>query len=101
MEKVNITLVFYFEIKDSEVYGGEGEIGYAEQRMDLEGSDLRNVKLLEAGKSAVEGFSELCKVPIENVRIISRSEYEDNVDDDREDNRDLHILLNADTQETR
>ena len=36
MEKVHITLTFYFEIKDSEIYGGDGEIGYAEQKMDLE-----------------------------------------------------------------
>ena len=25
MEKVHITLTFYFEIKDSEIYGGDGE----------------------------------------------------------------------------
>lgn len=47
MEKVHITLTFYFEIKDSEIYGGDGEIGYAEQKMDLETCDLGNVKLLE------------------------------------------------------
>lgn len=73
---------FYFEIKDSEIYGGDGEIGYAEQKMDLETCDLGNVKLLEAAQSAVEGFAGLCRVPVENVRIISRDEYEENTEDD-------------------
>lgn len=82
MEKVHITLTFYFEIKDSEIYGGDGEIGYAEQKMDLETCDLGNVKLLEAAQSAVEYFAGLCRVPVENVRIISRDEYEENTGDD-------------------
>lgn len=81
MEKVNITLVFYFEIKDAEIYGGEGEIGYAEQKMDLITNDLADIKLQEAAKSAREGFAKLCKVPIDNVRIISRVEYEDNTEE--------------------
>lgn len=82
MEKVHITLTFYFEIKDSEIYGGKGEIGYAEQRMDLETKDLGNIKLLEATESAVKGFADLCEVPVENVRIILRAEYEENTEDD-------------------
>lgn len=86
MERVHVTLVFYIEIKDSDIYGGDGEIGYAEQRMDLKTSDLSNVKLLEAAESAMNGFAGLCKVPVENVRIISRAEYEENVEDDGLDN---------------
>lgn len=82
MEKVNITLVFYFEIKDAEIYGGDGEVGYAEQKMDLVTSDLSNIKLQEAAKSAREGFAKLLKVPAKNVRIISRIEYEDNTEDE-------------------
>ncbi len=82
MRKAYITLTFYFEIKDSEIYGGKGEIGYAEQKMDLETCDLGNVKLLGAAKSAVEGCAGLCRVPVENVRIISRDEYEENTEDD-------------------
>lgn len=81
-ELVNVTLVLYFEVKNSEVYGGDGTVGYAEQRMDLETNDLSNVKLLEASECATNGIAELCKVPAENVRIISRTEYEDNTDDD-------------------
>lgn len=82
MEKVNITLVFYFEIIDAEIYGGDGEVGYAEQKIDLITSDLSNIKLQEAAKSTREGFAKLCKVPAENVRIISRAEYEDNTEDE-------------------
>lgn len=93
MEKVNITLVFYIEIKDSVLYGGNGKIGYAEQRMDLEKSDLGGVQLIEVAESAVKGFSALCKVPSENVRIISRKEYEDNVGTDGVDNPDLCISI--------
>lgn len=56
--------------------------GYAEQRMDLETNDLSNVKLLEAIECAANGIAELCGVAAENVRIIPRTEYEDNTDDD-------------------
>lgn len=82
MEKVNITLVFYFEIKDAEIYGGIGEVGYAEQKMDLVASDLSDIKLQEVAKNAREGFAKLLKVPVENVRIISRIEYEENTEDE-------------------
>ena len=80
MEKLNATLVLYFEIKDSEIYGGDGEIGYAEQKMDLMTNDLGDIKLQEAVESAKKGLAKLCKVPVENVRIISRTEYEENTE---------------------
>lgn len=41
--------------------GGAGEIGYAEQKMDLITNDLGDIKLQEAAKSAREGFAKLCK----------------------------------------
>lgn len=80
MEKVNVTLVFYFEIKDSELFGGETD--YCEQKVDLHTDSLKNVKLLEAAHNAAEGFAGMCGVPVENVRIISRTEYEENTEDD-------------------
>lgn len=49
--------------------------------MDLITNDLADIKLQEAAKSAREGFAKLCKVPIDNVRIISRVEYEDNTEE--------------------
>lgn len=79
MGKVNITLIFYFEIKDAEIYGGE--IGYAEQKIDLKTDNLCNFKLSEVANNAVKGFAKLCKVPVENIRIISRTEYEDNTEE--------------------
>lgn len=85
MKEAHITLTFYLEIKDSEMYGGEGEIGYAEQKMDLLASDLSNVKLLDAASNSIKGFAEICEVSADKVRIISRSEYEDNVEECGED----------------
>lgn len=81
MEKVNVTLVLYFEIRDAEIYGGVGEIGYAKQMLDFETDYLKDVKLSEAAEMSIQGFAELCKVPVENVKIISRQEYEDNVEE--------------------
>ena len=85
VQEVHITLTFYLEIKDSEVYGGVGEVGYAEQKMDLLASDLSNVKLLDTASNSIKGFAEICGVSTDKVRIISRSEYEDNVEDKGKD----------------
>ncbi len=35
MDKINVTIRLYFEVKDSEMCGGVGEIGYTEDKADL------------------------------------------------------------------
>ena len=35
MNEMKIRISLYFEIKDSEMFGGEGSVGYAELNMDF------------------------------------------------------------------
>ena len=35
MNEMKIRISLYFEIKDSEMFGGEGSVGYAERNMDF------------------------------------------------------------------
>lgn len=60
MDNITMSLGIYFEVKDAEIYGGEGTVGYAE--------------------SQKEGMAQFCHVPVEKVRVISRDEYEENTD---------------------
>lgn len=90
------SLVFYYEVKDSYIYGGKGTTGYAEQKYGLpvvlEANTFEHIDLLEMTKSAIKGFSKLCKVSAENIRIVSRREYEDKIEDN-ENSGDISLTL--------
>lgn len=85
----NIKLSLYFEIKDSDVYGGEGSIGYLCMAIELnhlnyEKDNLFNKKEIMEGYilDQTKNMAEFSKVPVECVRVISKEEYEENTDDD-------------------
>lgn len=81
MKPIYVTISLYFEIEDSELYGGKGEIGYAESRADINAENFPKIDIKEYINNQILGFAELCKVPPEKIRIIPRNEYEDNTDD--------------------
>ena len=80
--EIRVTVSLFFQIKDADIFGGAGSIGYSESKIDLNTADLSGFKLQEYAKGQIEGFAELLKVPEENIRIISRQEYEDNTEED-------------------
>lgn len=45
MNEMKIRISLYFEIKDSEMFGGVGSIGYAERNMDFTVTDKKRVFL--------------------------------------------------------
>lgn len=82
-ELVNIAVKFYYEISDSELYGGIGSIGYVK-------SELEQVGNLEA--MSEEFLQQTCRdmanvlhVSPEKVRMISKEEYDANAEEDDED----------------
>lgn len=79
-ELVNIGLKMYYEIKDSEMYGGEGTTGYSMIEME-QCKKLENLteEHLEAMK---EDVAKTLGVQVENVRMITKEEYEANVEED-------------------
>ena len=85
----NIKLTLYFEIKDSEIYGGVGSVGYLSEgievnRIDYEKDNLFNKReLMERYVSEqTEAVAEFVKVPVGCMRVISKEEYDSNTDDD-------------------
>ena len=80
--KIRATVSLFFEIKGADIFGGAESVGYSESKIDLNAACLSGFNLEKYAQGQIEGFAELCKVPEENIRIISRQEYEENTDDD-------------------
>ena len=82
---MNMTISFYLEIKDAELYGGEGSIGYGCARLDIVGDNIGADTIKKYADAQLDGWARMCKVPVEKVRLISRTEYEKNTEDEYED----------------
>lgn len=81
MENILLSLGIYFEVKDAELYGGEGTLGYAATIIDISVDDMQKADFTKYANTQIEGMANFCKVPLENVRIITRDEYEENTDE--------------------
>lgn len=80
MDNITMSLGIYFEVKDAEIYGGEGTVGYAATITDISLSGLQKADFTKYAESRKEGMAQFCHVPVEKVRVISRDEYEKNTD---------------------
>ena len=80
MNDATISIAIYLEIKDAEIYGGEGTVGYAATIADISLSGLQKADFTKYAESQKEGMAQFCHVPVEKVRVISRDEYEENTD---------------------
>lgn len=111
MKDASMSLGIYLEIKDAEICGGDGSIGWAATIVDIYSSDrpgiisrtvqdfkrkmaqyfhvpLRKIKQISRGEyeayanSQLEAMASMAKVPKEKVRIISKDEYEENTEEE-------------------
>lgn len=82
MDKVNVTISVYFEVKNAELFGGEGSTGYMEQRTDTILEKPNKPDLYEYTKGNIKGIAKMLAVPEENIRTISGQEYEENTEED-------------------
>lgn len=80
MKEINVTISLYFEIKDAKMFGGIGEIGYCKTNVDLGIEDLSSEKIQDFAERNISYYAEMFKVQKENVKIISRIEYEENTE---------------------
>lgn len=83
MKDTSMSLGIYFEIKDADLYGGEGTTGYAAAIVEIyliEG--LQNADFEKYANSQLEAMASMAKVPKEKVRIISKDEYEENTEEE-------------------
>lgn len=77
-----ITIGLYFEIKDAVIYGGAGSFGHANTSIECNADDLTEGQLKKYIEAQITGMARMCKVPEENVKLISRAEYEDYTGED-------------------
>lgn len=74
MKDASMSLGIYFEIKDAELYGGEGTTGYAATIVEISIEGLQNADFEKYANSQLEAMASMAKVPKEKVRIISKTE---------------------------
>jgi hypothetical protein len=94
---VDITLTCHFEVKDAEVFGGAGSVGYtsvalkhakaADQLVGIINNSVQREGFLYAQRKST---ADLLGVPVECVRAITYDQYEaatgdDETEDDDED----------------
>jgi hypothetical protein len=85
MNEMKIRISLYFEIKDSEMFGGEGSVGYAERNMDFTVTEKKPRIFKESAydyvKKAIANMVESLGVSEACIRTISKEEYEENTED--------------------
>lgn len=94
---IDITLTCYFEIKDAEMFGGAGSVGYTSVSLEHSKAADQLVGIINNSVQC-EGFlyaqrkstADLLGVPVECVRAITYDQYEtatgdDETEDDDED----------------
>ena len=72
-----MSLGIYFEIKDAELYGGKDSIGYAATIVEITANALQKMDFAKYAGRQREVTADMCGISLENVRIISREEYEE------------------------
>lgn len=92
MENSIVTLGVYFEVKNSEFYGGVGSVGYANTNVELKISALEKANVCEYVEKQREEIAKMCHTDVEDVKVISRTEYNENTEEDEED-YDIDWLL--------
>lgn len=82
---LHIEASLHLEIRDSEMYGGEGSVGYAMNRwVGVHNIEQINDELID---NTIKSLAGMFNVPVENVRVISKEEH-DAATEDEEDYED-------------
>lgn len=82
-KKISVTVRVFYEVRDSETYGGIGSIGYMCTSADGDLKMLNNdfeAYVSNQKKSVASGMG----VSEECVRVITQEEYEINTEDDED-----------------
>lgn len=83
---INFVAEFHFEVRDSPIYGGDGSIGYVKTKLEpiditvfQESSDKRL-------SAQIKYCADFLKVSTENIKLISKEEYERETEEDSKEN---------------
>lgn len=75
MDNITMSLGIYFEVKDAEIYGGEGTVGYAATIVDIYSSDRPGI-ISRTVHDFKRKMAQYFHVPLRKIKQISRGEYE-------------------------
>lgn len=80
---IYVTISLHFEVSNSEMFGGEGTVGYTATNFGgvskLEGVDDSFVD------KQIEGVANMLRVKKEDVKLISKEDYDLATEDDEDD----------------
>lgn len=77
---IQVDVTFYFEISNSEMYGGVGTVGYLATKF----TGIRDISIVDVAfvceqiRSVAQGLD----VAVDDIRLISREEYESEVEEE-------------------
>lgn len=79
---INVTLTFYFRVRNSEMYGGEGSVGYSSFSME----ECKNVNSLTENliEEVRVAMAKTLGVTADDLDFITKSEHESATADDDE-----------------
>lgn len=71
---INVDIGLYFEVSDSEMFGGQGTVGYTATKF----GGVGNLEAIDDSfvQKQIETVAQMLKVTSENVRLISKDEYD-------------------------
>lgn len=46
-KKIDVTISLFYEVRDAEIFGGKGEVGYSQSSIDLHTENMTSFKLQE------------------------------------------------------
>ena len=78
MKDASMSLGIYFEIKDAEICGGDGSIGWAATIVDIYSSDRPGI----ISRTVKRKMAQYFHVPLRKIKQISRGEYEENTEEE-------------------
>lgn len=82
-KRISIDAALYFSVKDSEMFGGKGSVGYRASSLE----DVKNIEALDSDyvDRQIAIFSGMLEVPKDCISVISRDEYQEATEDKDED----------------
>ncbi len=81
-EKFEVTIALHYRVHGAEIYGGEGSVGYAEQKLTLT-PDATPENICDAAAERLRSnMAEWLGVPAEKLEYITGEEYERETEDE-------------------
>lgn len=78
-EDCYITLNMYFKVEGAEMFCEE--TGYCEIKIDVKAENLKEINAEAELKEKISQVANMMKVQEKNITVVSRKEYEENVED--------------------